>query len=322
MKTPSFWQSRGWVSAALTPAAWLYALGTTIDRRFTQPRRAPIPVIAVGNITAGGAGKTPTTLALIPYLQALGHTPHSAVRGYGGASLHAHQVTARDDWRKVGDEALLLAKAAPTWVGRDRYASVCAAADAGASLVICDDALQHHALARDLTLLVIDGAYGIGNRRLLPAGPLRETIARAATRCDATILIGEDHHSLRDQLPQPILTAALTPTGDTGFLRQGNWLAFAGIGRPEKFFTLLRELGTNLVATVALADHHAYTHRDVLSLQAQAQALGAQLITTTKDAVKIPDSLRASLHVLPITLHLDDPDALKRLLNARLAPAT
>lgn len=315
MKTPRFWQSNNASSRLLAPLSAAYALGAWADRRFTTPQLAPLPVIAIGNVTAGGAGKTPTALTLIPLLRAMGHTPHILTRGYRGASLTAHRVNDGDDWRIVGDEALLLAKAAPTWVGRNRHASARAAAADGATILICDDALQHHALHKNLTLLVIDGAFGIGNGKLLPAGPLRELLVSAAKRCDAAIIIGEDIQQLATELSIPVIKAQLVPSGDTAFLSAGKWLAFAGIGRPEKFFATLRACGATLAATESFADHHAYSAQDITQLIAHAKSVGATLITTEKDAVKIPPTYADVIRVLPVNLCFDEPSHIAEILN-------
>lgn len=320
MKTPRFWQHPHRLTRSiLLPASLLYRAGAWADRRFTTAKRAPIPVIAIGNATAGGAGKTPTTLALIPMLRALGHTPHIITRGYGGANRTAHRVEQGDDWRMVGDESLLLATAAVTWVGHSRFASAQAAANAGATIVICDDALQHYALHADINLLVIDGPYGIGNGALLPAGPLRETLASVAKRCNAALIIGPDAQHLAQQLSIPIFRGTLTPTMAHHTLNTQRWLAFAGISRPEKFYASLRELGATLIATHDFADHHPYNERDMKQLIARAEALRAQLITTTKDAVKIPAQFQGNLTILPVDLTLDNPAAMQGFLAQTLA---
>ena len=315
MRTPHFWQSHNAASLALLPVSLLYRIGAWADRTFTTPERASIPVISIGNATVGGAGKTPATLALIPILRDLGHTPHILTRGYKGADLTAHRVSENDAWQQVGDEALLLAKAAPTWVGRDRLASAKAAAAAGATVLLCDDALQHHALHKDLSLLVIDGTYGIGNGRLLPAGPLRESLRSAAARSDAVILIGADAHHLMRKIRLPILHAEVRYVGDTGFLSASKWLAFAGIGRPEKFFTTLTELGAELLATRSFGDHHPYGDSDIAALRQQAATLGAKLITTTKDHVKLPTHAASDTAQLPVELIWQDMAALRVLLG-------
>jgi len=319
MRTPEFWRGRGLCSTLLLPLSWLYRAGAWFDRIGTTPRHAPLPVISIGNVTVGGTGKTPTALALAPLLAELGLTPHFITRGYKAEYAHtAHRVTAADSAATVGDEALLLARVAPTWVGRDRLASATAAAENGASLVIADDALQHHALARDVSLLVLDGPYGLGNSRILPAGPQRETLATALARTDAVILIGDDAQHLTPTLNKPVFRARLVPAGDATFLREGSWLAFAGIGRPQKFWGSLRAHGATLAATRAFPDHHAYTEADLAALAAEAARLGAKLITTEKDAVKLPAGLARAVTVLPVVLAFEEPQAMQDFLRSKL----
>lgn len=316
MKTPRFWQSRNYLSTALLPAAALYAAGSAIDQRCTRPQRAALPVIAIGNVTAGGAGKTPTALALAALLQQRGLSPHFISRGYGGRNRAARGVMPDDDWRDVGDEALLLAQAAPTWIAPRRSDAAALAASHGASLAIADDALQHYALESDLRLLVIDGPYGLGNGRLLPAGPLRETLENVARRCDAVVMIGDDRQQLAARLPMPMLRATLRADA-TLSLTGKRLLAFAGIGRPDKFYALLREAGATLVATRDFADHHPYAQDEIEALCDEAARHGAQPITTAKDAVKIPAAYRPRVAVLPVTLQFNEPDSLLQLVPLR-----
>ncbi|MES2984474.1 MAG: tetraacyldisaccharide 4'-kinase [Pseudomonadota bacterium] len=320
MKTPHFWKTDSLLSRLLAPAALAYRFGAWCDRRTTMPEHASLKVLSIGNVTAGGAGKTPTALALAPMLYDIGAIPHVLTRGYKAqAHLTAHRVTDADDWRSVGDEALLLARVGPTWVGRDRIASARAATKAGATLLICDDALQHHRLHKDISLLVIDGPFGIGNGRMLPAGPLREPLVAALSRCHAVIIIGDDTQRLAAEISLPVFRAALQPVADTSFLHANRWVAFAGIGRPEKFFTTLRTLGAPLAATHAFPDHHAYDGADFAMLAASAQAHGARLITTEKDAVKLPPALRDTVSVLPVELVFEDRRAVEQFMHTHLA---
>ncbi len=320
MKTPAFWQHDSLLAALLTPLSWLYGIGAALDRSLTTSQHAPLPIISIGNVTAGGAGKTPTALALAPLLEEIGAVPHYLTRGYGSETAHfAHRVSDADSWQNVGDEALLLAARAPTWIGRDRHASAIVAEKSGATIAICDDALQHHALAKDLSLLVIDGPYGIGNGRLLPAGPLRESLDAALARCHGVVLIGEDAHNLAPHIALPVFRAQLVPEGDSSWLVQGRWLAFAGIGRPEKFFDSLRRAGATLAATRAFPDHHPYSDADLATLTAKAAASGARLITTEKDAVKFAAADRARIATLPVTLRFDDTPAFAAFLRQKLA---
>ena len=320
MKTPDFWRlPDSKLSLALLPFAWAYGIGAALDRHFKKPQRAPIRVLSIGNVTAGGAGKTPVALALAPMLAELGAIPHFITRGYGSiAPLNAHRVTDSDTAAIVGDEALLLTRVAPTWVGANRLASAIAASQAGATLAVCDDALQHHALEKNLSLLVIDGPYGLGNGRLIPAGPLREPFAEALARCDAIILIGDDRQQLAERSALPIFHADVHPAIDIEPLRADRWLAFAGLARPQKFFDSLDALGLHVVATRAFADHYPYSPRDLADLRAEAFDRGARLITTAKDAVKIP-STATDITTLPIALTFRDPQAVRSFLHTSLA---
>lgn len=316
MNTPAHWTSFSLKTLALLPLSWLYRLGNWLDRETSKAYLSPIPVVSVGNATVGGTGKTPTTLALAPLLAQLGYTVHILTLGYGGTPAHtAHRVTDADTATTVGDEALLLARATPTWVGRDRLASAYAAQKSGATLALCDDAHQHYRLQKNLSFLVIDGPYGFGNRQLLPAGPLREPLARALLRADAAILIGHDTHQLKDRVNLPVFTAHLCPVA---FELPPRLVAFAGIGRPEKFFDTLRQMGGNLVATERFPDHHRYSDADITALLAKAAAHRACLITTEKDAVKLSPAQRAEILVLPVTLRFDAPESVLDFLRTQL----
>lgn len=318
MQTPLFWKEKRFLSTALLPASWLYAAGAALDRRFTTPQHVPIPVISVGNITAGGAGKTPTCLALLPLVQQLGMTAHVITRGYGGTMQQLHRVAATDNWRVVGDEPLLLATAAPTWVSAHRIDAARAACTAGATVLIADDAMQHHTLHKDISLLVIDGAYGIGNGRLLPAGPLRESLESGLARCDAVILIGDDAHQLAARIHVPIFRATLVASGDISWTKGASVIAFAGIAQPQKFFHTLQTLGVSLVSTHSFADHHPYQRSEIESLLAAARLQNATLVTTAKDAVKIPEDLRTHIKILDVALQWNNAPALTAWLKERL----
>lgn len=318
MRTPDFWRSKNWRSTLLIPLSLLYRLGSWMDRETTEPKTATIPVVSVGNVTAGGTGKTPVTLALIPLLQQMGLAPHILTRGYKAKHIAtAHLVQSTDTSETVGDEAVLLAKAAPTWVGRDRFVSSQHAAEAGASIVVCDDAHQHYALAKTLSFIVIDGPFGFGNERLLPAGPLREPLGRALSRADALILIGADVQQLHAGFSLPVFEASLVPDVPSNLLDH-TYVAFAGIGRPQKFFDTLLDLGVALAGTHCFPDHHSYTRPDIEGLLAEAAAKNAKLVTTEKDAVKLPADLREAILVLPVRLEFEHPDEIEAFLRIRL----
>lgn len=324
MRTPGFWyRPASWQAAALAPAAALYALAS---RRTAVGVRAPVPVVCVGNIVAGGAGKTPVALALVAALRRSGRTPHVLTRGHGGRERGPLAVDLRHhDAAAVGDEALLLAARAPCWVARDRVAGARAAAAAGADVVVMDDGFQNPALAKDLSLVVADGAVGFGNQRLIPAGPLREPVARGLARADAVVVVGEDRAGVAGHCAGlagalPVLNARLVPGPEAADLHGRRVLGFAGIGRPEKFFATLAATGARVADAVAFADHHPYRPDEIMRLLEHAHALDAVPVTTAKDAVRLPPDIRDQIRVLTVTLAWNEPERLDALL-ARL-PAT
>ncbi len=319
MRTPGFWyRPPGPGAWALAPLGLLYGLGGRLRRQRAVPQRAGVPVVCVGNLVAGGAGKTPVCLALAETLTAVGHRVHFLTRGHGGRERGPLIVDpARHTAADVGDEALLLAAAAPTWVARDRVAGARAAAAAGATVVVMDDGFQNPHLAHDLGLVVVDGAVGFGNGLLIPAGPLREPVAAGLARAGAVVLVGDDRTGVAAQAPGlPRLRVDLVPAGD-GW-RGRRVLAFAGIGRPAKFFDTLGDVGAVVVERVPFPDHHPYTPDTVMALVERAARLNARPATTAKDAVRLPPEARAMVDVLPVRAVWQDGDAVRRLLPAVL----
>jgi tetraacyldisaccharide 4'-kinase len=290
-------------------------------RRVARPGwRAPVPVLCCGNAGVGGAGKTTVALDLIARLQRQGARPHALLRGYGGRVRGPLLVRpGQHDARQVGDEALLLAERAPTWVSADRAAGARAAAEEGADAIVMDDGLQNPGLIKDCSLLVIDGGYGFGNGRLVPAGPLREPVAAAAARCQAAVLIGRDAHGALAMLPPlPVLRAVLVPEV-AGLDFDRDYLAFAGIGRPEKFFAGLRAAGVTLAGTRAFADHHPYSSAELAALARDAHRAGALLLTTPKDMARLSPSQRDGIAAAGVALAWEDEAALTALLDGLLA---
>jgi tetraacyldisaccharide 4'-kinase len=269
-------------------------------------------------VTVGGSGKTTLALDLLHRLAARGAAPHALLRGYGGTARGTRRVLPDDDAAEMGDEALLLARVAPTWIGADRAEAARAAVAAGAGVLVMDDGLQNPTLCKDASLLVIDGGFGFGNGCVLPAGPLRESIAAGAARCRAAVLIGTDETDAAAALPAdlPVLRAALAPGPATRALQGRRVLGFAGIGRPDKFFATLRETGADLADTVAFPDHHRFATRELDALMAQAERLGAALVTTAKDAVRLPRAVRDAVMVADVTLDWQAPDGIEALLDA------
>lgn len=271
-----------------------------------------MPVVCCGNISVGGAGKTTLALDLGARLLQRGARVAFLTRGYGGQKLHAVQVISIHDSGTVGDEALLLAAVAPTFVGADRAAGAQAAIANGASVIVMDDGLQNPGLVQDLPLLVIDGATGFGNGRVMPAGPLREPVAAGAARCRAAVLIGPDVRGAATVLGIPVLQAVLVP--DATGLAGRRVLAFAGIGRPSKFFATLAQTGAMIVGQTSYPDHHRYRPAELAVLAKRAASLDATLVTTPKDAVRLPLEFRAQVLVAGVLLRWADEAALDTLL--------
>jgi tetraacyldisaccharide 4'-kinase len=318
MRAPAFWTGgAGVVPLLLSPFSAIYA-GATARRMAQGGWRAPVPVICAGNATAGGAGKTTVALDLGRRLADRGIAAHFLLRGYGGKLRGPTRVDpAAHDSLAVGDEALLLAEARPTWISADRGAGGRAAVAAGAQAIVMDDGLQNPTLEKDLSLLVIDGGFGFGNGRVIPAGPLREPVSAAAARCRAAVLIGEDETGALEQLPPslPVLRARLVPGPEAAMLAGQPVFAFCGIANPRKFFATLQEAGTVLAGREAFADHYPYDEGDLKELLAQAEALRAVPVTTKKDFVRIPLAFRSRVTVVTVGLAWAEPAAIESLLD-------
>ncbi len=319
-RAPEFWARNGFLPRLLQPVASATAAITA--RRAARPGwRASVPVICCGNVSVGGAGKTIVALDLAARIAARGVRVHCLLRGYGGAARGVHRVRAGDAAAEVGDEALLLAEVAPTWIGADRAASARAAIAAGAEALVMDDGLQNPTLHKDFSLLVVDGGYGFGNGRVLPAGPLREPVVGGAARCRAAVLIGADEVGAARALPLslPVLRARLVPTPEAARLAGRRVFAFAGIGRPDKFFATVEAVGSVLVGRRPFPDHHPYSDVELAGLCAEATRLDALPVTTAKDAVRIPAAMRKSVAVLGVGLGWEEPDEIDALLTELLS---
>jgi tetraacyldisaccharide 4'-kinase len=326
MHEPGFWrdldprsrQAAPVLRLLLTPAAMAYAWAGKRRIEQAEPYDPQIPVVCIGNLTLGGAGKTPVTAHVRTLLSARGFRAASLSRGYGGSEAGplcidpgAHTVA------QVGDEPLMLAQSGETWISRDRAAGAKAMREAGVAAIVLDDGHQNPSVAKSLSLVVIDATDPFGNRHVFPKGPLREPIAVGLARAQAVILMGDGEVPAQlGVFNKPILRARLAPREAAP---QGRHVAFAGIGRPERFFDALRAQGVELADAIPYPDHHMFTTGDIRYLDALAAKRDAMLITTEKDLMRLPAEVRARVRVAPVAAVFEDPAALDALLPRRLA---
>ena len=322
MRAPAFWWKEGPTLTArlLWPLGAIY--GALTARRMNRAGEdCGPPVICIGNFVAGGAGKTPTAIAVAQALLALGRKPVFLSRGYGSQAGAPRLVDrARDKAADVGDEPLLLAAVAPCIVSADKLEGARACVAAGADAVVMDDGLQNPAITKDLRIAVVDGAVGVGNGLCVPAGPLRAPLAAQWPHVDALVVIGEGEPGealarVAEALGKPVMRGVLAPEpGMAMGLAGREVIAFAGIGRPEKFFDTLRALGADIIESEAFPDHHPFTPREIAGLQARAKRRGAALVTTEKDAMRLGPAA-AQLLTVPVRLALEDQAGLAALLT-------
>jgi tetraacyldisaccharide 4'-kinase len=322
MRAPAFWWEKpGAASALLSPFAAIY--GAAAARRLAQPgTRAKIPVICVGNPTVGGAGKTPTAIAIARLLIAAGEKPVFLTRGYGGRLAGPVMVDPAHTAMQVGDEALLLARVAPTVVAQERVSGARLAADRGASMIVMDDGFQNPSLIKDLSFLVVD-ARGTGNGRVIPAGPLRAPLEPQLDRASATLIVGATDSAIEAAARArglPVFHGKLEPEPDAAAaLRAGKVLAFAGIGNPEKFFATLAVCGIDAPVRRSFPDHHRYSVKEARALVREADHGNLELLTTEKDAARLRGdasvtTLAARARVLPVAMKIAEADDFTRLV--------
>lgn len=330
LRTPSWWYTKAsLLPALLAPAAIIWNAATRLRWTFVKPYKSKLPVICIGNFTAGGAGKTPTALAVAHMLRDAGEHPIFLTRGFGGTIRGPHLVDPLNDTaQSVGDEPLLLASTAPTIVAVDRAEGAKLAERQDASVIIMDDGFQNPGLAKSLCLIVVDGALGLGNEHVIPAGPLRASLGCQLAMADILVLIGEGSAServkaLAEDASLPILMAQIAPSTDASWLKGKPIVAFAGIGNPEKIFLTVENSGGRLMERIAFPDHHPFTLEDARNLLELADRHGAQLVTTQKDFIRIEGSaelqkLKEASRALSVSLNFKNKKALKKIVSDAL----
>lgn len=303
MKTPTHWNKKNLLSFVLLPFGFIYALITRIRTKIIRGKKVSVPVVCVGNLTAGGTGKTPIAISLAKILQENGYNPYFISRGYGGKLKGVIVDREKHTAKEVGDEPLLLARQASVSIHSNRVAAAKLAIENGADFLIMDDGFQNPWLKKDISFIVVDGGFGFGNKYPIPAGPLREFFGPGMRRADAVIIVGKDEKKLERKTHKPIFKALVKPISEG--LEGQKIVAFAGIGRPEKFYNSLKELGALLIKTIDFPDHHFYLEKELLEIISFAKSENAKIYTTSKDFVKIPYALQANFNVLEIEVEWD-----------------
>lgn len=326
MKTPKFWyadKKNSILGTLLTPLAGLYERAASMHRANSNPRKVSAPVICLGNLVAGGSGKTPTAIALMKLLRNTNFflSPCFVTRGYGGKIKGPERVDGTNSAVFWGDEALLLARTATTYVASNRYEGAELAISGGADAILLDDGLQNYDLQKDISFAVMDGRMGFGNEKIIPAGPLRQPIEDGIERTDAFILIGEDLRDILTKIPsdKPVFRASIK-VRDTVDLPNIPYIAFCGIGFPEKFRDTINELKIDCINFHTYADHYSFTINDMSKLVDEALTKKARLLTTEKDFVRLPDFAQKGLiDVLPIEIVFEDSEGILNFIRKRIA---
>jgi len=330
LKTPSWWYRKaGVASAALSPLAALYGQVAASRMARGGAYRSRLPVICIGNFTAGGGGKTPTAIAVANLLKTMGKSPAFLTRGYGGTAKGVVRVSGQGA-EAVGDEPLLLAAVAPTFVSADRVAGAKAIEETDADVIVMDDGFQNPSLAKDLSLIVVDATSGLGNGHLIPAGPLRAPLEAQIARADALLVIGEGKKAdaliaTFDSAGKPVLRAKIAPAPhvDARWLSIMPVVGFAGIARPSKFFATLKANGARLIGSHAFGDHHRFTEKDAKALLKAAEDKSAMLVTTEKDWARLAEDdedsavteLKHRSRPFAIVIAFEDEEKTKNLIG-------
>ena len=312
MKTPNHWKNNNLLSKLLSPLGYLYSVATKLRLKYKTSYKVSVPVICIGNITAGGTGKTPVSISVAQLLQQQGFNPFFVSRGYGGKLKNIVVDIKQHTPQQCGDEPLLLAQQAPVVVNPNRHTGAQTAIENGANIIIMDDGFQNPKLHKDLSFLVFDGSFGLGNELCIPAGPLREKLQDGIKRAQAIIIIGEDKYKIQQRINLPCFKGSITALPQS--ISNKKVIAFAGIGNPQKFYTSLQQSGFEIIETQDFPDHHYYSDKELQILINKAQDYNALLYTTSKDFVKIPTHLQKHFKVLAITIKWENSQDLTNFI--------
>ena len=320
---PNFWKKPHFLAYLLWPFSLIYWALTVLRTFRYRPEPLPVPVICIGNNTVGGNGKTPMVIFCAALLQKAGFSPHVISRGYKGSFQGTMRVdTSAHTAAEVGDEPLLIAKHAPCWVATRRADAALAAIAEGADCIIMDDGMQNPTIKKDLTLMVVDGTFGFGNRMMIPAGPCREPLEVSLNKAQMLIVMGEAKHkdvaSVKQIHPHVFQAVLRVDERNKQRVADQSLIAFAGIGHPEKFFDTLRQCGAHLSATYPFADHHRYRDQELEKLISEAQEKGAALITTEKDWLRLPSVYQEKITYLPVSVAMQREDDLATMMIAAI----
>lgn len=319
LKAPKFWYQKKdtYLSNCLYPLSLLFGFGTKIRNILSTTNKGPLPIICVGNIVVGGAGKTPVALKIGKLLIKAGYKPGFISKGYAGLIKNSTLVKSWHSAKSIGDESILLSEVANTWVGVDRINSARLAKEKNSNCLIMDDGFQNPTIYKDFSIIVINASQEFGNKRVMPSGPLRESIKRGLSRSNLVIVIGDPSHELKQLIPKniPIVKAKFEIKNENKNFKGQNIIAFAGIAYPEKFFQSLTDEGAKIFKKITFPDHHIYSENDLLSLAEIANKKKSILVSTKKDFVRIPKSFRSLVNTLEGEIVFEDEEFIVEILS-------
>ena len=322
LKAPKFWYSQNDTvySNILYPSSLVFRFGTKLRNWISVKKLSPIPTICIGNIVVGGAGKTPVSMKICKMLTKAGYKPHFISKGYAGTIKESTLVETWHSPKSVGDESLLLSEIASTWIGVNRIKSANLAKKRGADCLILDDGFQNPSIDKDFSIIVVDGEQEFGNKRVLPAGPLRESIRRGLSRTNIVVVIGKINETLKNLIPStiPVFRAKFEIKKDNEIFKGKKVTAFAGIAYPNKFFKTLESQGAKIIKEVSYPDHYIYNENDLLYLAEIANKTKSILVTTKKDFVRIPKTYRPLINTLDGEIIFEREDIITEQLSNML----